>query len=169
MDSSSSQTPAEAKDLSLLSKVEMRIALADTESKLESTLRTYLTPMLLKLASDHISVRNKVRAFPCSLLKQPDKSKLSFYRFASTKCQNLSGACCRLWQIWCNSNLSSWCYESTAHRSRSLLAQSAASHPWYGLLVLCTADGGFCLPGHINLSTYQHPNQATVRLLPISS
>jgi len=62
---SSSQT-AEAKELSLLSKVEMRIALADTESKLAATLKTYLPPMLLKLASEHISVRNKVRALQFS-------------------------------------------------------------------------------------------------------
>lgn len=51
---------AEAKELSLVGKVELRIALADSDSKLESLLHTYLPPLLLKLASDHSSVRNKV-------------------------------------------------------------------------------------------------------------
>ena len=53
--------PDEARELSLLNKVEMRIALADTESKLQTLLNTYLAPILLKLASPHAAVRNKVR------------------------------------------------------------------------------------------------------------
>ena len=53
------QSP-EQRELSLVGKVEMRIALADSDSKLESTLKTYLAPLLLKLASDYQSVRNKV-------------------------------------------------------------------------------------------------------------
>ncbi|KAI4196024.1 MAG: hypothetical protein LQ346_003321 [Caloplaca aetnensis] len=51
---------AEAKELSLVGKVELRIALADSDAKLESILNIYLPPLLLKLASDHISVRDKV-------------------------------------------------------------------------------------------------------------
>lgn len=50
----------EAKELNLLSKVELRIALADSDQKLETILNTYLAPVLLKLASEHLSVRNKV-------------------------------------------------------------------------------------------------------------
>lgn len=50
----------EARELSLLDKVELRIALADSESKLQNVLNTYLAPLLLKLASEHLSVRNKV-------------------------------------------------------------------------------------------------------------
>jgi proteasome component ECM29 len=50
----------EAKELALVSKVELRIALADSDTKLESILKTFLTPLLLKLASEHASVRNKV-------------------------------------------------------------------------------------------------------------
>ncbi|KAK5170812.1 hypothetical protein LTR04_003240 [Oleoguttula sp. CCFEE 6159] len=50
----------EAKELSLVGKVELRIALADSDVKLETTLNTYLAPLLLKLASEHLSVRNKV-------------------------------------------------------------------------------------------------------------
>lgn len=50
----------EAKELSLVGKVEMRIALADGDQKLQATLNTYLAPLLLKLASEHMSVRNKV-------------------------------------------------------------------------------------------------------------
>ncbi|MCJ1282030.1 proteasome component M29 [Xylographa opegraphella] len=52
------ETP-EAKELALVGKVELRIALTDSDSKLESILNTYLAPLLLKLASDHVSVRNK--------------------------------------------------------------------------------------------------------------
>ncbi len=55
----SNETP-EARELSLVGKVELRIALADSDAKLESTLKTYLPPLLLKLASDFVSVRNKV-------------------------------------------------------------------------------------------------------------
>jgi proteasome component ECM29 len=49
----------EARELQLCGKVEMRIALAK-DDKLESMLKTYLPPLLLKLASEHVAVRNKV-------------------------------------------------------------------------------------------------------------
>ena len=52
------ETP-EARELSLVGKVEMRIALAN-DASLGKTLNTYLAPLLLKLASDYVSVRNKV-------------------------------------------------------------------------------------------------------------
>ncbi|GKZ35313.1 proteasome component M29 [Aspergillus brasiliensis] len=57
-------TPAssEARELSLISKVELRIALADTDAKLETLLNTYLAPLLLKLGSESLAVRNKVIA-----------------------------------------------------------------------------------------------------------
>jgi proteasome component ECM29 len=59
------QTPApaapdEAKELALVNKVELRIALAEGDKKLEIVLKTFLAPLLLKLASPHGSVRNKV-------------------------------------------------------------------------------------------------------------
>ena len=50
----------EARELSLVAKVEMRLALAETDTKLESLLKTYLAPLLLKLASPYVAVRNKV-------------------------------------------------------------------------------------------------------------
>lgn len=50
----------EAKELALVGKVEFRIAAAESEAKLESLLKTYLAPLLLKLASEHLNVRNKV-------------------------------------------------------------------------------------------------------------
>ncbi|PBP24678.1 proteasome component [Diplocarpon rosae] len=49
----------EARELELVGKVEMRIALAG-DDKLESLLKSYLPPLLLKLASEHVAVRNKV-------------------------------------------------------------------------------------------------------------
>ncbi|KAI1906458.1 proteasome component M29 [Ophidiomyces ophidiicola] len=58
----SEATSAEARELSLVSKVEFRIALADSDEQLQLLLRTYLAPLLLKLGSEHISVRNKVIA-----------------------------------------------------------------------------------------------------------
>lgn len=51
---------SETKESSLVGKVELRIALADSDTKLESILKTFLAPLLLKLASEHVSVRNKV-------------------------------------------------------------------------------------------------------------
>lgn len=53
----------EAKELSLVGKVEMRIALASSEKKLQELLKTYLAPLLLKLGSEHVAVRNKVGIF----------------------------------------------------------------------------------------------------------
>ncbi|KAL8848795.1 MAG: hypothetical protein Q9221_006173 [Calogaya cf. arnoldii] len=50
----------EAKELNLVGKVELRIALAESDAKLESILNTYLPPLLLKLASEYLDVRNKV-------------------------------------------------------------------------------------------------------------
>ena len=58
MSAASSNSP-EAKELNLVGKVELRIALADSDAKLEAILKTYLPPLLLKLASEHVSVRNK--------------------------------------------------------------------------------------------------------------
>lgn len=53
---------SEARELSLVSKVELRIALADSDEKLQRLLQTYLAPLLLKLASESLAVRNKVIA-----------------------------------------------------------------------------------------------------------
>lgn len=50
----------EQRELFLIGKVEMRIALTDTDAKLESQLKTYLAPLLLKLSSTSPEVRNKV-------------------------------------------------------------------------------------------------------------
>ena len=55
---SNMETP-EARELSLVGKVEMRIALAN-DASLSINLNTYLAPLLLKLASDSVNVRNKV-------------------------------------------------------------------------------------------------------------
>jgi proteasome component ECM29 len=52
-------TSTEPRELELVGKVEMKIALAKDE-KLESILKLYLPPLLLKLVSEHQSVRNKV-------------------------------------------------------------------------------------------------------------
>ncbi|KAJ5996552.1 hypothetical protein N7522_008212 [Penicillium canescens] len=54
-----SQSP-EARELSLIGKVEFRIAMADTDEKLQSLLQTYLAPLLLKLGSESVAVRNKI-------------------------------------------------------------------------------------------------------------
>ncbi|KAJ5328506.1 hypothetical protein N7452_008896 [Penicillium brevicompactum] len=54
-----SQSP-EARELTLIGKVEFRIAMADTDEKLQTLLGTYLTPLLLKLSSDSVDVRNKI-------------------------------------------------------------------------------------------------------------
>lgn len=56
----STDTP-EQRELALVGKVELRIALADSDTKLQALLNTYLPPLLLKLASDHEKVRFAVR------------------------------------------------------------------------------------------------------------
>ena len=61
-----SEASQEAKELSLIGKVEFRIAAAESDAKLESLLNTYLAPLLLKLSSEHQSVRNKVLFSPSS-------------------------------------------------------------------------------------------------------
>ena len=50
----------EARELSLVDKVELKIALTQSDAALQNILKTYLPPLLLKLASEHASVRNKV-------------------------------------------------------------------------------------------------------------
>jgi proteasome component ECM29 len=59
-----SPNEVEAKELALVGKVEMRIALTDSEKKLEDLLKVYLAPLLLKLGSDYVAVRNKVNTAP---------------------------------------------------------------------------------------------------------
>jgi proteasome component ECM29 len=56
----SSAMSSEERELALINKVEMRIALASSNDKLAGLLKTYLAPLLLKLASEHLSVRNKI-------------------------------------------------------------------------------------------------------------
>lgn len=67
---SNMETP-EARELSLVGKVEMRIALAN-DASLSKTLNTYLAPLLLKLASDSVNVRNKVSR-ECHTAGSPSK------------------------------------------------------------------------------------------------
>ncbi|QLL30357.1 hypothetical protein HG536_0A01740 [Torulaspora globosa] len=56
----SSSQVSEAKERDLVEKVELRLALADSAEKLEKSLDTFVTPLLLKLASPHASVRQAV-------------------------------------------------------------------------------------------------------------
>lgn len=67
---STMETP-EARELSLVGKVEMRIALAN-DASLSKALNTYLAPLLLKLASDSVNVRNKV-SMECHTAGSPSK------------------------------------------------------------------------------------------------
>ncbi|KAK6460434.1 proteasome stabiliser-domain-containing protein [Scheffersomyces coipomensis] len=48
------------KELDLVNKVELRIALAENDKQFEHSLQLYLAPILLKLASPHSEVRNTV-------------------------------------------------------------------------------------------------------------
>ncbi|KZF26885.1 major component of the proteasome [Xylona heveae TC161] len=60
MSTSSESSSSEARELRLVGAVELKIALAESDTSLEAILKVYLAPLLLKLASDHLSVRNKV-------------------------------------------------------------------------------------------------------------
>lgn len=72
----------EARELELVNKVELKIALSQDE-KLQAVLTTYLPPLLLKLASEHQSVRNKVsKAMNLIMLR------LTVYQVIST-CQHI--------------------------------------------------------------------------------
>lgn len=48
------------KELDLINKVELRIALANTDAQLANMLNVYLVPLLLKLNSPHQQVVSKV-------------------------------------------------------------------------------------------------------------
>jgi proteasome component ECM29 len=53
----------EQRELELVDKVDFRIInVANNEAKLQELLSRYLVPLLLKAASEHASVRNKVTA-----------------------------------------------------------------------------------------------------------
>ena len=71
----------EARELSLVGKVEMRIALANDVS-LSKTLNTYLAPLLLKLASEFVSVRNKAskQYFPAGDLSSNMAVSIPYYQ-----------------------------------------------------------------------------------------
>lgn len=52
----------EAKELALVDKVDFKILhVANDEKKLPDLLKLYLAPLILKAASEHHSVRSKVR------------------------------------------------------------------------------------------------------------
>ncbi|KAH7402028.1 proteasome stabiliser-domain-containing protein [Phaeosphaeria sp. MPI-PUGE-AT-0046c] len=74
----------EAKELALVGKVEMRIALASSDKKLEDLLKVYLAPLLLKLGSEYVAVRNKsqeIKLPVAALLKQyKDNPDISLIR-----------------------------------------------------------------------------------------
>jgi len=65
-----SAVPDEAKELRLVNNVELKIALADSDAKLQKLLNLYLPPLLMKLSSPHESVRNKVGIRPRSSLRR---------------------------------------------------------------------------------------------------
>lgn len=58
-----SELSPEARELALVGKLELRIGLASSDKKLEDILKLYLAPLLLKLGSQSVDVRNKVRPF----------------------------------------------------------------------------------------------------------
>jgi hypothetical protein len=79
---------AEAKELALVGKVEMRIALTDSEKKLEDLLKVYLAPLLLKLGSEHVAVRNKVRLSSQTSIRHEHTCSVCFVNTAD--CGHLS-------------------------------------------------------------------------------
>lgn len=58
----------EQKELELVDKVDFRIlGVSNNEEKLQALLKVYLAPLLLKLGSEHASVRNKVSFYLLSV------------------------------------------------------------------------------------------------------
>jgi hypothetical protein len=73
----------ENRELELVGKVEMRIALAK-DDKLESILKPYLPPLLLKLASEHQTVRNKVWTSATCTQLMPRLTLSRSYQYVNT-------------------------------------------------------------------------------------
>ena len=65
-----SQESTEEKELRLVRNVEFKIASASTDKKLEDLPDKFLAPLLLKLASESLPVRNKV-GFPAFYYQYP--------------------------------------------------------------------------------------------------
>ncbi|KAH3684925.1 hypothetical protein WICPIJ_004093 [Wickerhamomyces pijperi] len=63
-------------ELDLVNKVELRIALADTDLKFQNSLDTYLAPLLLKLASPHQKVRQEIFKFVQHLVTRLNSSNI---------------------------------------------------------------------------------------------
>lgn len=86
----------EQRELDLVEKVDFRIlSVCNNEEKLQQLLTVYLPPLLLKAASEHGSVRNKVRcpfhplpSGPFSL--SPHEPKLTMPRQVVGICQRLN-------------------------------------------------------------------------------
>ena len=80
----SNMETSEARELSLVGKVEMRIALAN-DASLSKTLNTYLAPLLLKLASDSVSVRSKVSKQYSTILQASRSKHSTHHKSTSSK------------------------------------------------------------------------------------
>lgn len=64
------------KELDLVNKVELRIALADTDLKFQNSLDTYLAPLLLKLVSPYREVRQEIFKFIQHLMTRINSSRI---------------------------------------------------------------------------------------------
>lgn len=80
----------EARELELCGKVEMRIALAK-DDKLEALLKTYLSPLLLKLGSEYPAVRNKVSVYHHHVIYTFVDSGYRLWRYVSMLRSDLQG------------------------------------------------------------------------------
>lgn len=86
----------EQRELDLVEKVDFRIlSVCNNEEKLQQLLTVYLPPLLLKAASEHGSVRNKVRCpsrapFPPCPPLSPHELKLTMRRQVVGICQRLN-------------------------------------------------------------------------------
>lgn len=71
--------PSEEKELALVEKVEMRLALAKSPEKFQGLVKTYLAPLMLKLVSPHQAVREEVSSICQHILKRIDAGYVTIW------------------------------------------------------------------------------------------
>ena len=121
----------EARELSLVGKVEMRIALAN-DASLSKTLNTYLAPLLLKLASEFVSVRKKVSSNTFLQATSLEIWRLKFLSISQTSWTlivrgEIDKAECLLQRQSFLSILFQWCHKGC--ESLQMLLMLAANFP----------------------------------------
>ena len=151
-----SEPSPEARELALVGKLELRIGLASSDKKLEDILKLFLAPLLLKLGSESVAVRNKVRlSIPYIRLSYPIASKPNDLAFVCILKLCLLRRFSRTPRMLYYEIMGCGCRFLTSCYTLYVVLFS-----WMPLIAVYFL-------GHINLPAHQHPNQITVRIFKI--